>query len=426
MAELSKDADPGLSPEYRAIKDGLEEWEIWEALDEVDRCRRILDKYAAFQWFQEGQLPTLAHFRHDPQMWGEIRAKGKEIGVSAWDLEKAVDAYLATHLNGTVPADVFPTPQTATELLSKQFDPLIFRVQDIVHEGLILLAGKPKKGKSYLALDMSLAIAVGRLAFRHFPTRQGRVLYVSLEDGERRLQNRLYRMQPNLTNPPGLDFLYAFPRLGAGALEALTHYASQYAVIIVDVLGRILPSIQTVRTNVSEYQEITETLGGIQSLANRAHVAIILIDHVRKAGADDVFDTIMGSMGKWGTADIGLVYERKGEEKDAVLHVAGRDVEEQKFVLTLTDGHLEYLGKGEAYELDSEQNRIIKILEEEHRAMSIPELMKALGIGDAHYSRFRKVMQRLYNDDRIGRTKKRGLFTLYGHDRFDADEGPFS
>ena len=68
-------------------------------------------------------------------------------------------------------------------------------------------------------------------------------------------------------------------------------------------------------------------------------------------------DTIMGSQGKWGTADIGLVYERKGEEKDAVLHVAGREIEEQKFIMSLIEGHLECLGKGELYELDASKTR---------------------------------------------------------------------
>ena len=98
--------------------------------------------------------------------------------------------------------------------MAKRFDPLDYLVGEILHEGLTILAGKPKKGKSYMALDMSLAMAVGRLAFRHFPTKQQRVLYVSLEDGERRLQTRLLKIQPNLTHPGGLDFLYAFPKLG--------------------------------------------------------------------------------------------------------------------------------------------------------------------------------------------------------------------
>jgi hypothetical protein len=87
--------------------------------------------------------------------------------------------------------------------------------------------------------------------------------------------------------------------------------------------------------------------------------------------------------------------------------------------LTPTNGYLEFLGKGEVYELDSEQNRIISILEDERRPMAIPEIMKALGInGDTHYKRFRMVMSRLYAEDRVGRTK-RGLYRMYGHDRFE-------
>ena len=130
----------------------------------------------------------------------------------------------------------------------------------------------------------------------------------------------------------------------------------------------------------------------------------------------------MGSQGKVGAADHALIYSRKGQEKDGVLEVLSRDLEEEKYVLTLADGHLEFLGKGESFEVDSEQNRIIKVLEEERRPMGIPEIMKAMGISDQHYKRFRVVMHRLYNEDRIGRTNKRGLYTLYGHDRMAEKE----
>ena len=88
-----------------------------------------------------------------------------------------------------------------------------------------------------------------------------------------------------------------------------------------------------------------------------------------------------------------MIYGRKGEEKDGVLKVISRDLEDAKIVLSMVDGHLEFLGKGEVYEMDSEQNRIIKVLEEEARPMDIPAIIKALGIaGDAHYKRFRVVI----------------------------------
>jgi AAA domain len=311
----------------------------------------------------------------------------------------------------------YPLPESATALLAKTFPPLRCFVGELLAEGFTLLAGKPKKGKSYLALDMSLSIAVGRQAFMKFATEKAKVLYVSLEDGERRLQRRLLQIQSNLRTPQGLDFLYTFPRLGDGALEALAHYAQQYQVIIIDTVGRILPAQTQARKSLSEYQELTDVLGPIQQLALEKRIAIVMIDHLRKASADDDLDAIMGSQGKAGAADHALIYSRKGEEKDGVLKVFSRDLETDKVVLTLVDGHLEFLGKGEVYELDSEQNKIITILEEEARPMGIVEVMKAMGIpGDTHYHRFRKVLQRLYADDRIGKTK-RGLYRLYGDDR---------
>jgi hypothetical protein len=350
---------------------------------------------------------------NETQFDAQVMQPAYEVGVLIGSLFRAVQRVVTRNLSQRELAK----PQSAEELLAKQLPPLRYFVQEILTEGLTILGGKPKKGKSCLALDMSLALAIGRQAFQKFDTEQARVLYVSLEDGERRLQTRLRKIQPNLKTPKGLDFLYEFPHLGGGALEALQGYAKSYNVIILDVLGRMLPQQQTIRKNLSEYQEFTEHLGPIQKFAQEEHIAILIIDHVRKAGADDIFDTIIGSQGKWGTADNGMVYERKGEEKDAVLHIAGRDLDEQKIVLTMMDGHLEFLGKGESFEVDSEQNKIIKVLEEEGRPMSIPEIMKAVGIGEQHYKRFRVVMHRLYNNDRVGRTKKRGLYTLYGHDR---------
>ena len=306
----------------------------------------------------------------------------------------------------------FAVPQTATALLALELPPLRLFVQDLLAEGLTLLAGKPKKGKSYLALDMCLSLAVGRAAFWHFPTETSSVLYVSLEDGPRRLQRRLHAIQPNLATPEGLAFLYAFPRLGDGALEALGYYAQQYQVIVIDVLGRILPPQTAARKSLSEYQELTDVLGPIQQLALEKRMAIILIDHVRKASSDDIGDTIMGTQGKFGVADHALIWERKGHEKDGALTMLSRDLEEEKYILSMINGHLEFLGKGEIYELESEQNRIIKAMEEEGKPMNVVEVMKAMGVDASQYPRFRKMLYRLYEEDRIGRTK-RGLYRVY-------------
>jgi len=357
--------------------------------------------------------------REDPPLYfGELM---QAVGISLRERANAWDRDIATLAQASINGQ-FPTPQTATALLAKTLPPLRCFVEELIAEGLTILAGKPKKGKSYLALDMSLSLSVGREAFMKFPTEKSHVLYVSLEDGERRLQRRLRQIQPNISTPENLHFLYDFPRLGEGALEALQYYSKQFQVIFIDTLGRILPRETPARKSLSEYQEMTDVLGAIQGFAQQQRMAIIVIDHVRKASVEDDGDAIIGTQGKFGAADHALIYGRKGEEKDGVLKVISRDLENERFVLSMVNGHLEFLGKGEIYEMDSEQNKIIKILEEEARPMDIPSIMRAMGItGDAHYKRFRVVMHRLYSEDRVGRTK-RGLYRLYGN--YDEDRVP--
>ena len=363
-----------------------------------------------------GILQRVAHIMQDnPELYEGVFLPGirtdRRFHIAR--LEGQLQAILAR-----VPP-TFPVPQSTEALIEKQHPPQRFFVTDILTDGLTLLAGKPKKGKSYLALDMALAIACGREAFRKFKTEQARVLFVSLEDGERRLQRRLLTIQPNLKRVEHLSFLYAFPRLGAGALEALMHYSVTYQVIILDTLGRILPEETPHRQSLSEYQMITDVLGAIQTLALNRHMAILAIDHLRKASADDDTDGIIGSQAKAGAADNLLFYMRKGEETDAVLKAMGRDLEENKFVLSLLDGHLECTGKGEVYEVDGEQNKIISILRQEEKAMQVPDIMRSLGVeGPQHYARVRKALYRLYQEDRIGRTK-RGHFRLYSDDMIE-------
>ncbi len=48
---------------------------------------------------------------------------------------------------------------SAAELQGRVFPPIKWIVPDILPEGLTLLAGKPKLGKSWLALDAAIAVA---------------------------------------------------------------------------------------------------------------------------------------------------------------------------------------------------------------------------------------------------------------------------
>ena len=59
-------------------------------------------------------------------------------------------------------------------------------------KGVRLLAGTKSIGKSRFALNAGISVAEGTPAFGKIPVRQGTVLYLSLEDGDRLLHTRLH------------------------------------------------------------------------------------------------------------------------------------------------------------------------------------------------------------------------------------------
>src|SRR5215207_4636708 len=84
-----------------------------------------------------------------------------------------------------------PTIRTARELRHQEFEPIRYVVPGYIAEGLTLLAGPPKLGKSWLVLDAGLALATGGTCLGGLVCEQGDVLYLALEDKERRLQGRI-------------------------------------------------------------------------------------------------------------------------------------------------------------------------------------------------------------------------------------------
>src|SRR4029077_515904 len=84
---------------------------------------------------------------------------------------------------------------TAGQLSSMRFPPINYIVPDVLPEGLTILAGRPKIGKSWLALDTCLAVAdeAETTVLGRDPA-HGDALYCALEDTNRRLQHRASKL----------------------------------------------------------------------------------------------------------------------------------------------------------------------------------------------------------------------------------------
>ena len=144
--------------------------------------------------------------------------------------------------------------------------------------------------------------------------------------------------------------------------------------VIVDTLAKVRPQ-QLHNENI--YDRDYRSVQGLKKIADAYHVAILIVHHTRKAEADDPLETISGSFGLSGGVDGVLVLKRERGKADAVLHVTGRDVEENEFALKFTFPCWELMGDAEQFRLSEERQAILAILHVAEKATTPKEITQA-------------------------------------------------
>ena len=200
-----------------------------------------------------------------------------------------------------------PQVQTMRELMRKQIAPTRWYVDGMFAEGLTLLAAKAKKGKSTLMLHISACVADGKEALGHFDTTKGEVLYLALEDNERRMQRRMRKMLQGQAVPDGLWLVYRWLPFDMGGLQALGEWLDEHTavkMVVVDTFEHVRPKRKIANgTYGDDYASVKE----IQRFASERRIAAVIIHHLRKAAAEDPFDEINASMGLLSGVDNALV-----------------------------------------------------------------------------------------------------------------------
>lgn len=273
-----------------------------------------------------------------------------------------------------------PATFTAADLMALQLPPVKWVVPDLLPEGVALLAAKPKMGKSWLALGLAVAIAHGGVALGSRRVEQGEVLYMALEDNQRRLQKRLTAL---LTDgaPGALHMTTDWPQIDDGGDEALEEWLQNHPkarLIVVDILKKVRPRASA---NRSVYEADYEALEALQRLAGEYGVAIVVIHHLRKMSASDPLDELSGSTGLTGGADSILVMKRDRGRADAYLTVTGREIEEEAELALKWDANLvswTLAGDADEYRRSEEQGAILRTLRETGEPMTPKEVAEAL------------------------------------------------
>jgi hypothetical protein len=279
----------------------------------------------------------------------------------------------AAHLTPPPPGGARPLCSNLFNLLNGQviadtdYPELPWLVEDLVPEGCHLLVGKPKKGKSWMSLQLAIATATGTEFMGH-QCKQGRVMYLALEDTPRRIKKRLRQCCEAL----GVDYRRAggqilfgttadnIPTADAGLYDMIAQALDAdptITLVIVDTLHKARP--QPAR-NEGVYAYDRRCVDPLTDILNsRPGRSMLIVHHAAKNAREDPHDMASGSLGLTGACDGGL-FLASGLDGQTILHVNCRDGEGAlELSVKLSNAHWDYLGDPETVGMSDSRAKLI-------------------------------------------------------------------
>ncbi len=252
----------------------------------------------------------------------------------------------------------------ARKILQTDYPDLPDLVQKYLTSGLWFLYGKPKVGKSWLAAQLALAVATGGKLFDQH-VQQGRVLYLALEDGEKRLKKRMSLQQwpVNVTVDymTAKDFRDQIGTLESGYKRLMTYIEKQnYLLTVIDTFSRAI-NLNQIKT-----EQMVDVLAPLQEFAQAKDKAIVMVDHEAKRQDESTtaITALFGGIAKAGIADgLWRLYKERG--KGVKIDIEGRDLTDA-FSLKLRFDRSLYCwyseGDAEAIEITERRKEILDAL----------------------------------------------------------------
>jgi RecA-family ATPase len=222
---------------------------------------------------------------------------------------------------------------TAAELDYTDLPGLSWTVPGLIPEGFGILAAAPKIGKSWLVLSLGLSAASGT-SFLGMPVEQRPVLYLALEDGHRRLQERQRRILDGQSAPEALVLRIDPLDATDVAKQFATDQAGKNPLLIIDTLARIRPP-RGPRADL--YREDYLFGSSLKAIADLG-ATVLGVHHTRKGESDDFLELPSGTNGLMGAADFVMVLTRERTNSNALLRITGRDVTEAGYPLVFDEG----------------------------------------------------------------------------------------
>lgn len=324
-----------------------------------------------------------------------VPAMGKK--ADAWDVwnEKgpgAVAACIEAALAGSAESDkILSGIFNGADLLKMDLPEIKWAVPGLLPAGLVILAGGPKLGKSWLIYGVVAGVGAGGLVLGYFRSDPGKVLYLALEDSKKRLQDRLRslcQIEPDIEHGLArVDFQTTWPRFDdEGGLDKLESYIVQnipagLKLVVIDTMAKVGPKAKAKGLNA--YENDSLTMGRIKAMADKHGICILLITHMTKIRpSKDPFDAITGSMGQFGTADTAMLLARTRGADTAKLLTTGRDIEGHTYGLRWLSPGWTCTGIDDsepAPKLTQEREAVLQVFRDNTEPMSPAMVAHAIG-----------------------------------------------
>ena len=276
-------------------------------------------------------------------------------------------------------------------------------IDGVLSDGLAIMAGDSKIGKSWMVLWMCLQISKGEPVWG-LPTRKTDVVYLALEDREWRVQQRMQDLTD--TPPENLHFGFSCGQLGAELESQIEDVLKDYpstGLLFIDTLQMVRDNVSA---KVNAYAQDYKDLSSLKKIADNHGICIFVVHHTRKErDGGNIFNDMTGSTGIMGVADTGMILRKEDRFGDnATLCITGRDVEEKKLKMQMRGVKWEITEELSADDLRKERisDFVFKVVDFlfEHRQFegTVTELLAAVGNTELKPNVASKYLTRFYSE----------------------------
>ena len=214
-------------------------------------------------------------------------------------------------------------------LLDMNLSPPKFCVKSLLPQGLSILGGAPKVGKSWMVMDLCVRVAKGEPIW-NLETAKGTALYLCLEDPYFRVQQRLGCITDEA--PANLFFANAAGSLADDLVGQILKFVREHP----DTVLVVIDTFQMVRSSSGEpsYGGDYEELQKLKRIADAQRISILLVHHLRKQNDRDPVNKLSGTTGISGAVDAIFVLDKDERRQNAAkLICTGRDIEYRELEL---------------------------------------------------------------------------------------------